>query len=204
MLKLSFLEQMAADWSKGSCVEQANLIPGIDLTIKVFDISGSTAANSGNSSSISSNRTVTARTDRGRKGSQVIQNSGNLDKRATCSYIKVVAGDGCGSLVSRCKISAADFTKYNPKSDLCSALRVGDYVCCSAGEPYTEPKPDPPKQGADGICATHLIQNGDSCDALAEQFGVTVAELEKWNKGKTWAVCANSLSFSFEVSRFRV
>jgi hypothetical protein len=94
---------------------------------------------------------------------------------------------GCGSLVSRCGISAADFTKYNPKTDLCSTLQVGDYVCCSAGDPHIEPKPVPPKQGGDGICATHLIKNGDSCDALAKQYGVTVADLEKWNKGKTWA-----------------
>ncbi|KAL5316125.1 hypothetical protein ACEPPN_017003 [Leptodophora sp. 'Broadleaf-Isolate-01'] len=191
---LAAVQQMAAGWSKGSCVEQGNLIADIDLAIRVFDIAGSPIANAGNSSSIISNRTVTARSDNGRQRSAVLRNRDSLNKRATCSYIKVVAGDGCGSLVSRCGISAADFTKYNPKTNLCSTLQAGDYVCCSAGDPYTEPKPDPPKPGADGTCATHLIQNGDSCDALAKQFGVTVAELEKWNKGKTWAILIHARS----------
>ncbi|CAG8961706.1 hypothetical protein HYFRA_00006246 [Hymenoscyphus fraxineus] len=191
----SSLEKMAAQWNNGNCVEQADLIPRLDLSIKAFDISRSAATNSSNDNSTSSSRTVIARKVNGQKRSELIKNSENLQKRATCSYIKVVSGDGCSSLVSRCKISAADFTKFNPKSNLCSTLQAGDYVCCSAGDPYTEPKPDPPKQGANGICATHLIQNGDSCDALAKQYGVTVAELEKWNKGKTWAwtECKNML-----------
>lgn len=44
-----------------------------------------------------------------------------------------------------------------------------------------------PAPNADGTCATHLIQNTDTCDKLAKQYGVTVEDLEKWNKGKTWA-----------------
>jgi hypothetical protein len=44
------------------------------------------------------------------------------------------------------------------------------------------PKPDP-----DGTCATHLIVDMDTCDKLAKQYGVTVSDIEKWNKGKTWA-----------------
>lgn len=44
-----------------------------------------------------------------------------------------------------------------------------------------------PVAGADATCATHLIKNGDSCSKIASQYGVSVANLEKWNKGKTWA-----------------
>ncbi|KAL1959295.1 hypothetical protein VTO42DRAFT_2482 [Malbranchea cinnamomea] len=62
-----------------------------------------------------------------------------------------------------------------------------DYVCCSAGDPYTEPKPEPPKPNPDGPCATHLIKNGDTCAALAKLYGVTEDDLEDWNRGKTWA-----------------
>jgi LysM repeat protein len=43
------------------------------------------------------------------------------------------------------------------------------------------------KRQASGTCATHLIANGDTCSALALRYGVTVADIEKWNKGKTWA-----------------
>ncbi|KAI4696564.1 uncharacterized protein J4E88_000741 [Alternaria novae-zelandiae] len=44
-----------------------------------------------------------------------------------------------------------------------------------------------PQAGSDGVCATHLIQNGDTCDRLSGQYGVTIGNLEKWNRGKTWA-----------------
>jgi hypothetical protein len=64
---------------------------------------------------------------------------------------------------------------------------VNDYVCCPPGDPYTEPKPDPPKPFADVTCATHVIQNGDTCDQLARKYCVTIDELEQWNKWKTWA-----------------
>ncbi|KAM7210947.1 carbohydrate-binding module family 24 protein [Rhypophila decipiens] len=46
---------------------------------------------------------------------------------------------------------------------------------------------DAPKPGSDGVCATYLIKDNDTCDKLAKQFGVTVNDIEKWNKGKTWA-----------------
>lgn len=86
-------EKIAVDLSKSRCVEQGNLIPGIDLTVKVFDIAGSPATNASNSSSVASNRTVTARTYRDRKRSVVVEKSGDLNKRATCSYIQVVSGE---------------------------------------------------------------------------------------------------------------
>jgi hypothetical protein len=44
-----------------------------------------------------------------------------------------------------------------------------------------------PKPSADGTCATHLIGSGDTCDKLSKQYGVSIDDLEKWNKGKTWA-----------------
>jgi hypothetical protein len=48
-------------------------------------------------------------------------------------------------------------------------------------------KREAPKAAADGTCATHLIVNDDTCDKLAKAYGVTVSDIEKWNKGKTWA-----------------
>ncbi|KAM3422337.1 hypothetical protein BST61_g2696 [Cercospora zeina] len=35
-------------------------------------------------------------------------------------------------------------------------------------------------------CRTHMIQNGDSCFALAEQYAVTVEHIESWNGFRTW------------------
>ncbi|KAI8722844.1 Chitinase [Fusarium sp. LHS14.1] len=107
-----------------------------------------------------------------------------LFKRAVCKYMRVEDGDSCTTLSTRCGIRGADFLKYNTKSNLCATLKGGDYVCCSAGDPYKPPAPEP---NADGTCKTHLIENGDSCDSLAKKFGVTVKDIEKWNAKKTWA-----------------
>lgn len=110
----------------------------------------------------------------------------SLHKRATCRYIEIVSGDGCASLASRCGTSGAEVTKYNPASTFCSTLQVGNYACCSAGDPYTKPKPVAPSPNADGTCATHLIVDKDTCGALAIKNGITSENIEKWNKGKTW------------------
>jgi hypothetical protein len=58
----------------------------------------------------------------------------HLSKRATCSYVTVADGDTCPSLVKKCGIISPNFVKYNPKTKLCSTLKGGDLVCCSAGD----------------------------------------------------------------------
>ncbi|KAH8585563.1 glycoside hydrolase family 18 protein [Bisporella sp. PMI_857] len=190
---LAAVQKMAAEWSKAKCVDQGDLTPRGDVSIDVFNIAGA-PLNTANST-LSSNTTVFASIGRGGKRAEEKNNIISLEKRAPCRFIQVVSGDGCGSLVSRCAISAADFTKFNPKANLCSTLQVGDYVCCSAGDPHTDPKPDPPQPGADGICAMYLIQNGDTCAGLAKRFGVTVEDLVRWNQGSTWGwtVCERLL-----------
>ncbi|KAH7007283.1 hypothetical protein EDB80DRAFT_842547 [Ilyonectria destructans] len=91
-----------------------------------------------------------------------------LEKRAVCKYAQVEDGDSCTTLSVR---------------NVCATLKAGDYVCCSAGDPY---KPAAPEPNADGTCKSHLIENGDSCDALAKKHGVTVKDIEKWNAKTTW------------------
>ncbi|KAG8626437.1 hypothetical protein KVT40_005382 [Elsinoe batatas] len=44
-----------------------------------------------------------------------------------------------------------------------------------------------PVPGSDGVCATHVIKNGDTCDAIARLYGITVASIEQFNKGRNWA-----------------
>lgn len=66
-----------------------------------------------------------------------------VSKRGDCKTQTVASGDGCGSLASKCGISASDFTKYNSDPKLCSGLAPGQRVCCSAGTlPDIRPKPD--------------------------------------------------------------
>ncbi|KAL6712340.1 hypothetical protein ACN47E_000217 [Coniothyrium glycines] len=173
-------QKAAAKWSKGECVDTKGSSTAQNLLhVKTWEIAG------GNGTA--SNSTLPAFNSTNLKMVRSANSNVQLQPRAECRYITVVAGDGCDSLVSKCGISAADFYKYNPKSNLCSTLRGGDYVCCSAGDAHTDPKPDPPKQGADGTCATHLIVQGDDCDKLSKQYGVAISDIEKWNKGRTWA-----------------
>jgi hypothetical protein len=76
-----------------------------------------------------------------------------LIPKATCRTIQAVFGDGCPSLATKCGISGADFTRFNPSSTLCSSLKVGQHVCCSAGTlPDFTPKPN-----GDGSCATYVV-----------------------------------------------
>ncbi|KAK2599166.1 hypothetical protein QQS21_005356 [Conoideocrella luteorostrata] len=177
---LAAVQKSALAWSQGSCAiaQGGDLKMAGDLTgVKVMDIAGANTTFTGNNTSTAAQR-LTRR---------ILGRDTMLHSRAVCRHEEVQSGDGCAALASRCGISGADFTKYNPGKDFCSKLQPGDYVCCSAGDRYTPPKPDSPKPGADGTCATHLIENGDSCDALAKQYGITTKDIEKWNKGKTWA-----------------
>ncbi|KAL2256898.1 hypothetical protein VTK26DRAFT_958 [Humicola hyalothermophila] len=108
---------------------------------------------------------------------------GQLDRRADCKTIRVESGDSCASLASRCGISPDDFMKYNPEpSDLCSKLVPRQPVCCSSGTlPDIRPKPD-----EDGTCYKHLVQTGNTCASLAAEHGITVDDIEEFNKGDTW------------------
>lgn len=105
--------------------------------------------------------------------------AGNSD--GTCKTKSVVSGDDCGSLASKCGISAADFMTANPKTNLCSTLAVGQPVCCTKGTmPNLKPKPD-----ANGNCAVYQTKQDDSCYAIAASRGLTLTELESFNKN-TW------------------
>lgn len=104
---------------------------------------------------------------------------GNSD--GTCKTRSVVSGDGCGSLASKCGISAADFMKANTKTNLCSTLAVGQHVCCTSGKmPDFKPKPD-----AKGNCAVYTTKKDDTCAAIAAARDLKVTDLETFNKN-TW------------------
>ncbi len=106
----------------------------------------------------------------------------SLGARADCRAIQVVSGDSCGSLATRCGISGNDFMKYNSyNSQLCSTLKVKQWVCCSLGSvPNMRPKPNP-----DGTCSAYTMQKDDGCWSIADAFGITQADIEQNNK-QTW------------------
>jgi hypothetical protein len=180
---LAAVQKDLLEWSTGKCSSDDTLLRTTTTTralaeVKVWDIASGHKSFDKNKTLLTSSlpRTNTSALNRA-----------ILDKSATCRYIRVESGNGCAQLVTRCGISANDLTKFNPNPTLCSSLVPGDYICCSAGEPYAEPKPVSPKPSADGTCATHLIVSGDTCKDLAKRYGVTIQDLERWNKGRTWA-----------------
>jgi hypothetical protein len=100
-----------------------------------------------------------------------------LEPRAECRYIKVISGDGCWALADRCKISQADLTKYNTRSNFCNTLVVGEPVCCSSGTlPETIPAGN-----SDGTCKRREVISGDDCPSLASKCGLTPNDFMKVN-----------------------
>lgn len=171
---LASVQRDALNWSKGVCVQD----PGSPLS--------SSLPISLTSQLLVSNVSMSAVNTTSKRWLPKVYGSDHhaLFKRATCQYIQVQSGDGCASLASRCGISGDDFMRYNSQPNFCSTLQPGGYACCSAGDPYSPPRPS---AGSDGVCATHLIANGDTCGALAAKYNVKVEEIQAWNAGKTWA-----------------
>ncbi|OKL59815.1 hypothetical protein UA08_04984 [Talaromyces atroroseus] len=119
------------------------------------------------------------------------------DDSNECTTIQVVSGDSCSTLATECGITAAEFTKYNPSSDLCSTLVAGQHVCCTAGDlPNYAPQPD-----TDDNCYSYTVQTGDTCSALAAAYDITVDEIEAWNTGSNgtwgWMGCSDLLVGSY-------
>ncbi|PYI03570.1 glycoside hydrolase [Aspergillus sclerotiicarbonarius CBS 121057] len=105
---------------------------------------------------------------------------------STCSYTQAVSGDGCWSLAERCDITEAELETYNPASDFCNTIQVGQYVCCSAGTlPDFSPKPY-----SNGTCYTYTVGSGDSCAAIATANQMNVTKIPTYNKHTWgWAGC---------------
>ena len=108
----------------------------------------------------------------------------------TCQTRKVEAGDSCGALASKCGITPAQFTTFNPNPSLCSTLAPGGIVCCGKGTlPDITPKPN-----ADGSCFVYQTKAGDDCSTIAASNGLIIAKLEALNKN-TWGWNGCSLLF---------
>ncbi|PVH81321.1 glycoside hydrolase family 18 protein [Cadophora sp. DSE1049] len=110
------------------------------------------------------------------------------DEPPACRTVKVVAGEFCDALAAKCKVSPADFTKFNPGPTFCSTLVAGQAVCCSGGSlPDLKPKP-----AADGSCATYQVRSGDFCDKIAASNALTTSLIESFNKNTWgWMGCSN-------------
>ncbi|CAG8889263.1 unnamed protein product [Penicillium egyptiacum] len=106
----------------------------------------------------------------------------DLHPRAECRYIRVEGGDTCPSLATRCGIGLTALKSFNKGiANFCDVVEPGQAVCCSSGTP----PPVGPRPNADGSCKYHEVQQGEICDTIAAQYGITTADLFDLNK-KTW------------------
>ncbi|RCI14282.1 hypothetical protein L249_6131 [Ophiocordyceps polyrhachis-furcata BCC 54312] len=115
-----------------------------------------------------------------------------LQARGDCRIEVVWRGSDCPSLARKCGISPQDFTRFNPKADLCSSLAEGQRICCSSGTlPDIRPKPSP-----DGTCAAYTVGSDDWCLKIAAANDLKVEDIERFNDKTTWGWfgCDNLLS----------
>ncbi|KAK3940475.1 killer toxin alpha/beta [Diplogelasinospora grovesii] len=171
------VQRAVTAWSDGTCVngtQPTSQLKDVNIVEKplLLSANGTTHANG----TLANNGTAPV-------------HARHLYARADCTTTTVVSGDSCGSLASKCGITAAQFTQYNPSSSLCSSLAVGQKVCCSAGTlPDTRPKQNP-----DGSCASYTVQTGDYCALIAASNSLQVSDISTFNDGTTWgwSGCSN-------------
>ncbi|KAJ5646716.1 hypothetical protein N7490_003088 [Penicillium lividum] len=171
---MTAIQKYVRAWHQGECItgfDQATYVTTSGWMKKAVDLE----------STIKVNNTVLIRSHSNRNVRRTHMHTPLHHRASTCSYIQVVSGDSCSSLVSECDITSTEFYEYNTASDLCSTLAVGQYVCCSSGS-----LPDfAPSAFSNGTCYTYDVASGDSCSSLADTYSITVAEINSYNND-TW------------------
>ncbi|CAK7219748.1 hypothetical protein SBRCBS47491_003955 [Sporothrix bragantina] len=177
------VQQVLQSWSNATCLDfnsTQTFTSPVGYTAPLVVSSGG-LNNTSNSTSLSA---------RGLSGRMRFHAHNSLTPRADCTTIQVVSGDSCGTLATKCGISPADFTTYNPSSTLCSSLVAGEHVCCSAGTlPDFAPKPN-----SDGSCYAYNVVANDNCATLSANYDLTNDLIESFNNDTWgWQGCGNVL-----------
>ncbi|KAJ3749276.1 hypothetical protein DFH05DRAFT_1520888 [Lentinula detonsa] len=95
----------------------------------------------------------------------------NIYSRATCqATYTVVSGDTCNKIASEFGVTTPALEAANPTIDAnCDNLFIGEQLCI----PATPPPPT--------CVAEYTVKAGDVCNSIANQFAITVAQLEAAN-----------------------
>ncbi|KAJ5927853.1 hypothetical protein N7466_006809 [Penicillium verhagenii] len=175
---IAAVQQYVKTWSDGGCVSGFTKSETVATTL--YSTNFNSRVSTSNSSS-QSNSTLSIRSH-GPHGHTITHtHSQDLHRRSTCSYVQVISGDSCPSLVTECDITDAELYEYNTASDLCSTLAVGQYICCSSGS-----LPDfAPTVSSNGTCYTYNVASGDTCSAIAATYSLTVDDIDSFNDD-TW------------------
>lgn len=110
-------------------------------------------------------------------------------------YYQAHSGDYCQAISLNHTISVALFEAINPSINAgCSNLAPGFYYCvfptaswnatsnaASSSAPTVFP-PGPTPSGTTSACFVwHTVVSGDYCGLLEQSYGITCAQLQKWN-----------------------
>ncbi|KAL6867178.1 glycoside hydrolase family 18 protein [Trichoderma novae-zelandiae] len=157
-------------WDRGDCVKNKFSTSSRDLVIDQVPLPAISAKASNSSSSL------------GAPAGKLQALDSKVDGKY-CSKRKIVAGDSCASIAKSCKISVANFLKYNgvkgDGNDWCRKLQAGKNICCSSGS--SKPLPE-----ANGDCFTYTIKATDDCAAIGMPWNLTPKDIESFNNKITW------------------
>ncbi|KAK1751404.1 hypothetical protein QBC47DRAFT_434461 [Echria macrotheca] len=104
----------------------------------------------------------------------------------------IQSGDSCSLIEASFGITFAQLQGWNPslKSD-CSNLLLGEAYCVEGGTAVTATATStstfatpgaPTPSGTTGQCFVfHTVVSGDSCFAIEQTYGITMAQLQAWN-----------------------
>ncbi|KAM0331443.1 hypothetical protein ACHAQA_003119 [Verticillium albo-atrum] len=112
-------------------------------------------------------------------------------------WYKISSGDTCDNIAAKNTITVAQFRSWNTQiNSNCNNLWLDYYTCVGVPGAAT------PMPGIVSNCSRYyLVASGDSCDAIAQKAGVTVANFRRWNTSinsgctNLWAnalVCTNA------------
>ncbi|KAJ5964996.1 uncharacterized protein N7479_004872 [Penicillium vulpinum] len=100
-------------------------------------------------------------------------------------YHTVVSGDSCPEIQTTYGITFAQFYQWNPAiGSTCSSLWL-DYAYCVKGPGSTATATGPSAPTQTGIVSNcdkyYTVVSGDSCAQIQTTYGITFAQLYKWN-----------------------
>jgi chitinase len=164
--RLSTVRAAVQAWSQGKCSAPASRVD-VHSRHATSPVSKGHNDNSTTHSTVSSNKA---------------QSNTRLSQYAKqdCQETEVQPTEGCEALAKRCKISLDQFMEFNGKPE-CTKLQIKQRVCCSAGG-LADLRP---QKQANGDCAIHQIQDGDSCYSIAQKYALKEADIPKFN-AQTW------------------
>ncbi|KAJ0361672.1 hypothetical protein COL26b_013646 [Colletotrichum chrysophilum] len=115
---------------------------------------------------------------------------------SSCQRFHLVeSGNTCDAITTQYGISLSDFYEWNPAvGSACSGLWLGYYVCIAVPGTSTRPPsvtptatsgPSPPSPTQAGLIEScnkfHLVESGNTCEIVANQYGISLANFYRWN-----------------------